>query len=43
MDVFIALLPILGLALFASLAAWYNLWRIDRFLKKSEKEERKVS
>jgi hypothetical protein len=36
MDVFIPLLPIVLLALFAALACWYNLWRIDQFLKKSK-------
>jgi len=39
LDVFVALLPIVGLMLFAGLAGWYNLWRIDQFLEKSERDE----
>jgi hypothetical protein len=35
-ELFIVLFPAFGLALFACLACWYNLWRIDQFLKKDE-------
>jgi hypothetical protein len=36
MEVLIPLLPTVLLALFAGLACWYNLWRVDQFLKTSK-------
>jgi hypothetical protein len=35
MDVFVSLLPILLLAVFAAMVGHINLWRIDKFLKEA--------